>query len=248
MRYILTPIILLALWTAARFMAGPALVPSPVETMVRTFSLMTGTESLGHLSLTIFRGMTGLVLTYMVAIPAAILCGLSRRIMDIVSPLVTLSQSCPPVIWIALVMVWAGMGTALPVTVVVLTVFPPVFFGLAAGIRSIDPDLYLMARAYSVSSARVLRHIVIPGMRPALAGSLSYSLGVTWKVIATAEFFGSGDGIGSRLYWSFRFLDMTSLFAWALILMILGFLIETVLVKNIRDGAAGRRERTDAAL
>ncbi len=230
----MTPALVLGLWLAGYIWLGAALVPSPSSALLRMGSFFTDISSLHHLAVSLFRGMLGLLITYSIALPAGILCGMNRRLMEGLSPLVTLSQSCPPVIWIALIMVWAGMGNTVPVTVSVLTMLPVVFFSTASGVRAIDPDLFNLARLYRVPGRRILKGIILPGLAPSLVGSLSYALGVAWKVIATAEFFGSADGIGSRLYWCFRFLDMSGLFAWALVLILLGFLIDTFIIRTLR--------------
>lgn len=232
-KYLLTPLLLLLLWSAGWLLAGDILVPSPLSVMMRLGTTIADPESAGNISVTVFRGFTSLLITYMIALPAGILCGLNRKIMDGISPLVTLSQSCPPVLWIALLMIWSGTGGVVPVAVAVITMLPVVFFSTASGVNSIDKDLYIVAKVYHVSKPDVLTGIIVPSILPSLAGSLSYSLGVVWKVIATAEFFGSPDGIGARLYWSFRLLDITGLFAWALIIVITGFAIDVLLIRTM---------------
>lgn len=234
-KYILTPALVLAAWTAGYLVLGEALFPSPLSVIIRTGRLFGDPVSVNHLSLSLFRGFLGLVITYIIALPAGILCGLNKRLMDGLSPLVTIFQSCPPVIWISLLMVWVGMGNIVPVTVAVLTMLPVVFFSTASAVRSIDSDLFDFAYVYHTGRFRILTGIILPAIYSALVASLSYSLGVTWKVIATAEFFGSADGIGSRLYWSFRFLDMAGLFAWTLVLIILGFITEMFIIRILRE-------------
>jgi len=234
-RYLVTPCIILVIWTVGYFGMGESLVPSPLSVILKTGRLFSDTQSINHLSLSLFRGVFGLLITYSIALPAGIICGLNRRLMDGLSPLVTILQSCPPVIWISLLMVWAGTGTVVPVTVSVLTMVPVIFYSTTSAVRAIDHDLFDLARVYKVSGLGILSGIILPAIYPSLTGSLSYSLGVAWKVIATAEFFGSADGIGSRIYWSFRFLDMTGLFAWTFVLIVFGFITEMILIRNIRE-------------
>lgn len=235
MRFILTPALIIAAWTAGWAFAGDVLVPSPYSVLLRFLSILQNAESVDNISVTVFRGLISLVITYALSLPAGIACGLNRKVMDSISPLVTLSQSCPPVIWIALMMIWTGMGNIVPVAVAVLTMLPVVFFSTASAVSSIDRELYDLAEVYRVKKKRVLTGIILPAISPALAGSLSYSLGVVWKVVATAEFFGSADGIGARLYWSLRLLDTKELFTWALIIIVIGFFIDSFLIRILRD-------------
>jgi len=234
-RYLLTPVLLVTLWSAGWIFAGDVLVPSPHSVLFRLISIMTDGESLGNIAATVFRGVFSLIITYAVSLPLGILCGLNKKIMESISPVVTLSQSCPPVIWIALLMIWTGLGNTVPIAVAILTIMPVVFFSTASAVSSIDRDLYSVTKVYRIKKTGIFTGIIIPAILPSLTGSISYSLGVVWKVVATAEFFGSADGIGARLYWSFRMLDIPGLFAWALVIIIIGFLIDTVLIRVIRE-------------
>lgn len=233
LNYLLTPAILLAAWICGWLFAGEMLVPSPLSVFERLCSMLGDSDTIGNISLTVYRSVLSLFITYLIALPAGIICGLSRKIMDGISPLVTLSQSCPPVLWIALLMIWSGMGGVIPVAVAVITMLPVVFFSTASGASSIDKDLFMVTRVYRVSGPEIITGIILPSILPSLSGSLSYALGVVWKVIATAEFFGSPDGIGARLYWSFRLLDTTGLFAWAMVIIIIGFSVDRFLLRTL---------------
>ncbi len=234
-RYLLTPVLLISVWIAGWLLAGSILVPSPAAVLIRLISILSVVDSLNNISVTVFRGILSLVITYALSLPAGILCGLNKKIMEAISPLVTLSQSCPPVIWIALLMIWTGMGNTVPVVVAVLTIMPVVFFSTASAVSTIDNDLFDIAKVYHIKKIRILRGIIIPAISPAIIGSLSYALGVVWKVVATAEFFGSGNGIGARLYWSFRMLDIPDLFAWSIVIIVIGFFIDTFLIRLLRE-------------
>jgi len=233
-KYLLTPVILAAIWGAGYFFAGSNLVPSPLSVFHRLILILTDREAINNISVTVFRGVLSLVITYIITVPAGIVCGLNRKVMESISPLVTFSQGSPPVIWISLLMIWTGMGNIVPVTVAVLTLIPVIFFSTASAASSIDRNLYDVTKVFRVKRTGVLFGIILPAILPSLSGSLSYALGVVWKVVATAEFFGSGNGIGARLYWSFRMLDIAGLFAWALVIIVIGFLIDSILLRVLR--------------
>lgn len=171
------------------------------------------------------------VLGYVLGIP----CGLSPGAMRLLSPLVTALQSCPPIVWISLLLVWAGIGATVPILVVVAATFPVLFINIAHGTADLDRGLLEMARVYRLAPARVLLEIILPGISRYALAAFSFALGITWKVAATAEFFGSGSGIGSRIYWAYRQLDMPLLFAWTAVIMAIGLAIELGLVQPLRQ-------------
>ena len=232
--FIFSGCLVLLAWAGLSWLAGPRLVPPPWETLAALGAVLGEGRSWRDISLTLFRGASGLGL----ALSAALVCGLpagrSPRVMSLLAPLVASLQACPPVLWISLLLVWLGQGNGVPLGVVFASVFPPLFANLAQGAASLDPRLFDMARLYRVGRGRVFKDIIWPGVRPYLTAGLSYALGTCWKVTAVAEFLGSADGMGSQLYWAYRMLAMPRLFAWALLLVVMGLGLELLVVRPLR--------------
>jgi NitT/TauT family transport system permease protein len=242
MKKVIPLIILLLVWQLATLSFSSALVPGPAATARELMRLLSALATWQHLCLTLFRGAGGLSLAVALALLTGIPCGFSKNAMGLVAPLVVALQGCPPVIWISLLLVWVGTGTVVPVVVVFASVFPMLFLNVAQGVAALDRRLLTMARVYRFSKWRILRHIILPGISSYALAAFSFALGVSWKVTATAEFFGSGSGIGSQLYWSYRILDMPRLFGWAVILILIGLALEMSLIHPLRHVVATRRE------
>jgi ABC-type nitrate/sulfonate/bicarbonate transport system permease component len=242
-------LLLLALWWLASALAGAELVPSPWTTGREVGRLATNGDLWHHLSLTIFRGTSGLLLGLGVAVLLGVPCGFFRPVMMALAPLVTAMQSCPPIIWISFLLVWVRAGHVVPMLVVFAAVFPPCFLNVAQGVAGLDRRLLEMAHVYRVPRGRILRQIVFPGIARFAVASLSYALGITWKVTATAEFFGAPTGVGERIYWSYRELAMPRLFAWTAVIVAVGVVLELGVVHPLRealdrDGAGDANDRT----
>ena len=80
----------------------------------------------------------------------------------------------------------------------------------------------ITCRLYGVPKARIMRRYVLPGILPYWLASFSAVLASGWKAAAVAEFLGSHDGVGAKIFWSYRNLAMEELNAWALALIVLG--------------------------
>lgn len=235
-------LILLALWALASCTAGNALAPAPWTVARALADILPDADNLWHIARTAARGLSGLVLAASAAVLLGVPCGRSDWLMQSMRPLIAALQACPAVVWIALLMVWAGSGSGVPVTAVALAVFPVLFLNIAQGVHALPHTLFELARLYRAPPGRRFRQLIWPGIRPHWMAGLSYALAVCWKVTATAEFIGSSDGIGSRIYWSYRLLDMPSMFAWSLILIVFGVALEQGLVRPLRRAAATRKE------
>lgn len=238
--YACSGLILLALWWAATICFGQALAPSPGRTFAALLEILRHGEAWQNIAATLFRGLAGLLISMTAALVLGVPAGLSKRVMALVAPLVAALQSCPPVLWISLLMVWVGAGDAVPLGVVFASLLPPLFANVAQGVAAIDQRLLDMAKVYRLGRWRTLVRIVLPGLYPFLLASLSFVVGICWKVTAVAEFFGAPNGIGSRIYWSYRMLEMPRMFAWALILILLGLILEVWIIQPLRHHAEQR--------
>lgn len=224
---------LLLWWTLAAANRGRVL-PSPWATACALGTLLTSAATWHTLLLTLLRGTGGLFLGSLTAIAAGIFCGRHPRLHDALSPIITLVQSCPPIVWISLLLVWLSSGGTVPLTVALLSVFPILFINTANATRALDQKWFELAQVYRLSPRRRITGIILPGIAPALLSGLSYALGITWKVTATAEFFGAQDGIGAQIYLCYRNLELPSLFAWTVLIACLGVAIDTFLVRRLR--------------
>lgn len=228
----------LLLWLAASATLGALLVPPPGQTLARSLVLFGSIESWIEIGLTLGRGLAGLFLSFSAALVLGLTAGFSRRIMELIGPLVAALQSCPAIVWIILLMVYWGVGSSLPVAVVTAALFPPLFANVAQGVASLDRRLLAVARIYRVPKSRVLRDLVLPGLEPFLLAGLSYALGAVWRVVTMAEFLGASRGVGAKIYWSYRLLDMPSLFSWAGLVVLWGLALEWGLVRPLRARTA----------
>lgn len=232
--------ILLCVWLAAWAFAGQMLVPAPWTVLPVLGELLLLPETWSEIGATLGRSAAGLGLALCTALILGVPAGLNRTAARLCGPLVAALQSCPPVLWISLAMIWCGTGPAVPVAVVFASVFPPLFANTVQGCMALDKRVCAMSRLYRVPRTRRIAQVVLPGITPYLAAGLSYALAAAWKVTAVAEYLASGDGVGARLYWAYRMLEIEELVAWALILTGMGVCLETAIAARMRRIAARR--------
>lgn len=236
--YIVSALILAGIFALASYLLGAELAPAPAAILAALWKLARSGELFRELAITLLRGACGILLANIAGVTLGIAAGLRAGSLRLVAPLVAALQACPPVVWISLVMVWAGTGSVVPVATVFAATFPFVFSTAAQGVMGLDRRIAAMSRLYDVPRIRVLRHFVFPGVLPYWLAGFSGILAAGWKAAAVAEFLGSHQGIGARIFWSYRKLNMEELNAWALTLILLGVVLECALITPLRHKAA----------
>lgn len=236
--FLVSALLFTGLLRLAGVFLGPELAPPPTAVFATLRELARGGELFRELGVTVSRALAGLFLANLAGFVLGLGAGAVPGALRLLSPLVAALQSCPPVVWISLVMVWAGTGSPVPVATVFASAFPFVFSASAQGVMGLDRRVFAMSRLYGVPKTRVLRRYVLPGVLPYWLASFSAVLASGWKAAAVAEFLGSHDGIGARIFWSYRDLNMEELNAWALALIVLGVVLECGLIMPLRRKVA----------
>ena len=241
--YLFFALVLLGFMLVASLAFGSALAPMPQAVLKAFVNLVSSGELFSELSVTVGRGIQGILWANLVGVTLGVVAGFNSKLLKLTSPLVMALQACPPIVWITLVMVWAGTGTAVPVATVFAATLPFVFSTTAQGVMGLNRRVLAMNRLYAVPRRRVLLSYVLPGVLPYWLAGFSTVLATAWKAAAVAEFLGSHQGIGARIFWSYHKLQMEDLNAWALSLILLGVFLECALVMPLRRKAASLETR-----
>ncbi|MFH1060582.1 MAG: ABC transporter permease subunit [Pseudomonadota bacterium] len=238
--YLVSGLLLMAAGWLASLLLGPELAPPPLTVLAELGRLAWSGALARELGVTVARALAGVAAANLLGVALGLAAGLHPAGLRLLAPLVAALQACPPVVWISLAMVWAGAGSLVPMLAVLAATLPPLFANVAQGALALDPRLSAMSRLFAVPARTRLTRMLLPAVRPFWLAGFSYTLASGWKVTAVAEFMGSHDGVGSRIFWAYRRMDMAELHAWALAIILLGMVLETGLVAPLRRAAQAR--------
>ena len=105
-------------------------------------------------------------------------------------------RNIPHLALIPLVILWFGIDEEAKIFLVALGVFFPIYVNTQHGVRSVDPHLLEMGRAYGMSQAALFLRVVLPGALPSIFVGLRYGLGIMWLTLIVAETISASSGIG----------------------------------------------------
>ncbi len=159
--------------------------------------------------------LTGFVLASLIAIPAGIVIGLSRKVHSAVNPLVQLFKPISPLAWLPLVtmVVSAVYVTDDPmfeksfinsVVTVMLCSLWPTLINTSVGVANIEPDLQNVSRVLRLGRWTHIRRVVLPSSLPMIFTGLRLSLGVAWMVLIAAEMLAQNPGLGKFVWDEFQ--------------------------------------------
>src|SRR5690242_9576349 len=137
---------------------------------------------------------------FAVALAAGIVCGalidFSPWLRRALYPLLVASQTIPIIILAPLLVLWFGFGLLSKSIVVLLVCFFPIVVALADGLRSADPELIRLFRAFGAGRWRIFWSVRLPGALPTLFSGVR--IAIAYSVIGAifGEYVGSTAGLG----------------------------------------------------
>jgi len=106
------------------------------------------------------------------------------------------SQTIPIITLAPLLVLWFGFGLVSKSIVVLLVCFFPIVVALADGLRSADPELIRLFRAFGAGSVRIFWSVRLPGALPSLFSGVR--IAIAYSVIGAifGEYVGASAGLG----------------------------------------------------
>jgi NitT/TauT family transport system permease protein len=231
-------------WQAAVWIGGyaPYILPGPLEVARRFVRAWSDGTIAPHAVTTLAEILLGFGVGATLAVPVGVLLARSRFAARLLSPYIVAAQATPILALAPLIALWFGTGLLSKVVICALIVFFPIAVATMVGLRSVDPRLVEMARAFRADHAQTIRNVEIPAALPAILGGMR--VGATLAVIGAivGEWAGGGSGLGVLINLARGSLfDTPLLFATLATIALLGvgLYLVVVLVERRLVGARG---------
>jgi sulfonate transport system permease protein len=192
------PVALLAAWQAgagAGWIAEEVL-PAPTSVLAAFWELAAGGKLWEHIAVSGARALIGFSIGGGLGLAFGLLTGLSRLGERVFDTSVQMIRNIPHLALIPLVILWFGIEEEARVFLVALGTFFPIYVNTMHGVRSVDPQLMEMGRAYGMGRWTLFRRVVLPGALPSVLVGLRYALGIMWLTLIVAETIAANSGIG----------------------------------------------------
>lgn len=198
LRGLLLPCLLLAAWQLAvmQQVFSPYLLPAPSTVWQSFGELCASGVLLKHLAVSLRRVALGFTISCCLAVPLGILCGQSKRFESYCWLLLEFLRHVPPLAAVPLIILWAGIGEASKLTIIVLASFFPLFLNTYSGIHGCDRRLLEVGRTLGFTAKEQILQIRIPAALESIVVGMQLALGYSWRALIGAELIAATAGIG----------------------------------------------------
>jgi ABC-type nitrate/sulfonate/bicarbonate transport system permease component len=152
-------------------------------------------------------------------------------------PILAALYAVPAVVWYPSLMLFFGLDAASKVAFGFLLGFFPITLAVLAGIRQVNPNLIVVARAFGASRFGIFVKVLLPGMLFTLVGGLRTGLALAVIGVIVGEILGSKEGMGALInhaYGLFRTADYVALVLVMLVLIVLSDVLASAVERRAR--------------
>ena len=232
-------LLLLALaWEVyARYLDNPLLFP----TLTETLQAMWERTRDGTLPLRAWTSVKILLMGYAAGLTLATIMtvlAISTRIgTDLLETLTAMFNPLPAIALLPLALIWFGLGAGSLVFVLVHSVLWAVALNTHAGFLGVSQTLRMVGKNYGLKGLSYVFRILVPAAFPSILTGLKIGWAFAWRTLIAAELvFGVSSGQGGLGWFIFEnrnVLDIPSVFAGLLTVIVIGLVVENLVFRVI---------------
>ena len=194
----LVPLFVLLAWQIGSHLGviQANVLPAPSAVAAAGWRLARSGELWTNVEVSAARALLGFAIGGGIGFAFGMANGLSSFSESLTDSSLQMIRNVPHLALIPLVILWFGIDEQAKIFLVALGVFFPIYVNTLHGVRSVDPHLLEMGRAYGMSERALFLRVVLPGALPSIFVGLRYGLGIMWLTLIVAETISASSGIG----------------------------------------------------
>ncbi|HTW26180.1 MAG TPA: ABC transporter permease subunit [Acetobacteraceae bacterium] len=196
-------LLLLAAWqvAAARGWLPEQILPAPALVLQTAREEIANGDLLADTLISLRRVAAGFALGAAAGLTLGGAIGLSRRARAYLEPGLLALGQVPALGWLPLLILLAGIGEAMKLTVIAWSAAVPILLGTSRGLREVPTAWRELGAALLFGRAAMLRRIILPAALPVVFTGLREGLANAWQTMVVAELFASYAGLGYLMGW-----------------------------------------------
>ena len=218
----LAALALAVIWQIAAMIVDMSILPTPLNVLVVFFKELQNGLLL-HFAVSLWRVVAGMALSVLIAAPAGLIIGGSKRLNRIFSPVIYLLYPIPKVVFVPVVILFLGIGDTSKIIIMFLILFFQIVVLVRDQASGIAPQLLQSLQSLGAGRRALFRFVYLPASLPAILTALRQSIGTAVAVLYITELSATKYGLGYYIYYKgSTLLDYPSMYAGVIAMSLLG--------------------------
>jgi ABC-type nitrate/sulfonate/bicarbonate transport system, permease component len=192
------PLAVLVIWQIASSngWVNAVLIPPPKDIVDEFGRMLSSGELLTNLRISAGRALLGFLIGGGLGLAAGLWVGFSLKAERLLDPSLQLLRTLPHLAVAPLFILWFGFGETSKILLIAKGAFFPLYVNTFLGVRSVDRNLFDVARVLQFTRWQTITKLILPASLPSLFLGVRLSIAVSWLGLVVAEMMGSSSGIG----------------------------------------------------
>ncbi|MFI5608398.1 ABC transporter permease [Amycolatopsis sp. NPDC051903] len=225
-------VVLVVIWQVVTQFTDSVFFPPPTKIAAAAVKLwfsgpashvFLGDAVFQHVFPSLERVLGGWLLSVVLGVALGTALGRSKTGMDYVGPLFAFFRAIPPPALVPVFIVLFHIGPGMQIATIIFGSIWPIVLNTVDGVRSVDKVKVDTARAFRTPRRYWIGLVVLPAALPKIFAGLRLSLSISLILMAISELVGALNGIGYALINAQRQYDFDQMWAWIVLLGILGY-------------------------
>jgi len=188
--------------------------------------------------------LSGFGIGFILALPVAILMAWYKPVRNIIEPWIQFVRNIPPLAYVPLVVISAGVGRTPQIIVITIAVFLTMAITIYQGVINIDNTLIKAARVLGAKDKDIFLRVIAPASLPFIITAIRLGSSVSLTTLIAAESTGAVAGLGMRIRALNNSFESPPMLLYIIIIGIIGMIIEK-LVKLMERRLTGWQEKRE---
>lgn len=224
--------------TTARAFQNQVVVLGSIKTMINRGVFWNDISS-SLISVT-----AGFALGFALSLPSAILMAWYAPVRNIVEPWIQFIRNIPPLAYVPLIVMVAGVGRKPQIIVITIATFLIMTVTIYQGVRNIDNTLVKAARVLGAKDRDIFIKVIFPATTPFILTAVRLGISVALTTLIAAETTGATAGLGMRIRSLANSFETAGMLMYIIIIGIIGLIMEKI-IKYLERRVTGWQEKRE---
>ncbi|WP_300269883.1 ABC transporter permease [uncultured Flavonifractor sp.] len=186
----------------------------------------------------------GYAIGFVIALPVAILMAWYVPVRNILEPWIQFIRNIPPLAYVPLIVICAGVGRLPQVIVITIACFLIMCVTIYQGVINVDETLIKAARVLGATDKDIFVRVITPATLPFILTAVRLGASVALTTLIAAESTGAMAGLGMRIRSLNNTFDAAPMLAYVIIIGIIGITLEKI-IKFLERKLTGWQEKRE---
>jgi NitT/TauT family transport system permease protein len=218
------------LWQISSLFLPDYLVPGLQTLWPELVTTLATPSTYGHVLASLLRIVVAFAFSVVVGVALGLWMGVRESVERYATPALRVLMGIPALSLILVAVIWFRDMEVRVFFVIVAIALPIMVLNTADGIKAIPKDLTEMLVSFRPTMWQRISMITLPGALPYIIVGMKVALSFATRLAVFAELIGTTQGFGSAMYSAFQTFNLTGVFVWTILLVILLYALNGVLV------------------